>query len=352
MYTVDELSKYGYFNEIFNEHGLSDVLDSLTGAISRPYIIGFIKWLIKKGTSFSVSMLDLDNFKFVNDTYGHKTGDGVLSFVSREMIDFLDGYGIFGRFGGDEFIFINFRDISYDDRKIFFMRMYKDGFILRRTVELPDSRPFITGTTGCAVFPDDAKDYDTLFSMIDKTLYRGKSKGRNCYIIYVESKHKDIQIKSLKKRSIFNTLVGVTRAFDSSPYLDEKLLAMFMTLQEALSITNLYFIGKDRVLKDIKGIIEPIVVPDIDLLVTDIIFSSNALEDDVKQKSPIFYGILKSYDLESIMISKLMMRGEIMGYLMCAEPRSLRIWQDDEYAVMFSAGRMISGFLAGTGQFI
>ena len=106
MYTVDELSKYGYFNEIFNEHGLSDVLDSLTGAISRPYIIGFIKWLIKKGTSFSVSMLDLDNFKFVNDTYGHRTGDGVLSFVSREMIDFLNGYGIFGRFGGDEFIIL------------------------------------------------------------------------------------------------------------------------------------------------------------------------------------------------------------------------------------------------------
>ncbi len=352
MYTVNELSKYGYFNEMFKEHSLSDVLDSLTGAISRKYIIGFVRWLIAHDTPFSLCMLDLDNFKFVNDTYGHSTGDGVLSFVTKNMIDFLSGYGVFGRFGGDEFIFVNLRDITYDERKKFFTDMYRDGVILRRTVELPDSRPFITGTSGCASFPGDAQDYDTLFSMIDKTLYRGKSKGRNCYIIYVESKHKDIEIKSLKKRSIFNTLVGITRAFNSSNNFDEKLLAMFITLREALNISNLFFIGKDRVLKDIKGTIEPIAVNDVDLLVTDIIFSSNSLDEDVKHTSPMFYDALKSYDLESIMISKVMLRGDVIGYLMCAEPRSLRIWQDDEFAVMFTACHMISGFLAESSQAI
>ncbi|MBQ7305434.1 MAG: GGDEF domain-containing protein, partial [Clostridia bacterium] len=85
------------------------MVDSLTGLVSRKYMIGFIQHLIENGVPFTLALLDLDNFKFINDTYGHKIGDGVLAGLAGDLEKYLEDYGIAGRYGGDEFLIINFR---------------------------------------------------------------------------------------------------------------------------------------------------------------------------------------------------------------------------------------------------
>ena len=144
--------------------------------------------------------MDLDNFKDINDTYGHHVGDVVLMDVSRELALYTDGYGLVGRFGGDELLVINLRDITYDDKLRFFKRMYEGKKILRKTIRYEDQNLFVTGTSGCATYPDDSKEYDELFTFIDKTLYQGKNRGRNCYTVYVEEEHKHIEVKDLARR--------------------------------------------------------------------------------------------------------------------------------------------------------
>ena len=106
MYTKEQLIKNPYFAKILENEDLPRMLDSLTGVLTRPYIIGFIRYLIDRKIPFTAAMLDLDNFKFINDTYGHKVGDGVLQGVSNDMIGYLEDFGFIGRFGGDEFIII------------------------------------------------------------------------------------------------------------------------------------------------------------------------------------------------------------------------------------------------------
>ena len=89
MYTEKQLSQYPYFAKVLGKNSLDIVLDTLTGIVSRGYILGFVRALIADGTPFTFAMLDLDNFKFINDTYGHHVGDGVLTGVAEDLIKYL-----------------------------------------------------------------------------------------------------------------------------------------------------------------------------------------------------------------------------------------------------------------------
>ncbi|MBO5501167.1 MAG: diguanylate cyclase, partial [Clostridia bacterium] len=85
MYTKEQLSKYPYFEEVFKSRDASTVVDSLTGLVSRRYMLAFIQHLVENKVPFTLALLDLDNFKFINDTYGHKIGDGVLTELSNDL---------------------------------------------------------------------------------------------------------------------------------------------------------------------------------------------------------------------------------------------------------------------------
>lgn len=177
MYTKEHLLKYPYFEQLIKSGDISNVLDSLTGLISRQHIIGFIQSLVDSRVPFSMALLDLDNFKFINDTYGHKIGDGVLAGVSSDLQQYLGDYAVAGRYGGDEFLIVNFRDLSYDEIKVFFAGLYSDYRVLRKNILLDDYEPFITGTIGSAVFPRDAQDYASLFTQVDKRSTEAKPRA-------------------------------------------------------------------------------------------------------------------------------------------------------------------------------
>lgn len=349
MYTKEQLSKYSYFNKILQEHDVSRVVDSLTGLISRAYMIGFIQQLIEDEVPFTLAMLDLDNFKFINDNYGHKIGDGVLTAVSSDLFHYLEDYGIAGRFGGDEFLIINFRDTEYDSVKGFFNKMYTCYTLLRKNISLENCEPFITGTIGSATYPKDAKNYETMFDLIDKALYRGKTKGRNCYIIYTETKHKNIQIKELARRGIYSTLHNLATQFDTMPLIVEKLKYMFNILQRDLKISDLYYVGEDNIFKGVIHDSLDMKVFDLDTLTLDGLYMSNEIEL-IREKSPSLYQVCIEQEFETLLMVEIRMEQIVYGYLICAEPRNLRIWQDDESAILFVVARMLAEYIKGSGQ--
>lgn len=348
MYTKESLSKYPYFEKVLQQQKLENVLDSLTGLVTRRYIIEFAQSLIKEKIPFTFAILDLDHFKFINDTYGHKVGDGVLHGTAQGLIKYLDGYGVAGRFGGDEFLFINFRDLTYDDVKKCIHGMYVNEnhgkLVLRKMIKLGDCSPTITGTIGSATYPKDAQDYDGLFALIDKTLYRGKMKGRNCYIIYVEELHKNIQIQSMGSHDMLTTIRDVTGHFDSVLGFKEKLQMVYETLQEDMRIHDLFYIDRDMQVYSVKEKQILACVSDIDTLMTDDLYTTNEYEK-LAEVCPGFHAFLKERLLETLLIVKMQIEGKQMGYLMCAEYRRRRIWQEDECVIMFYAARMFSEYL-------
>lgn len=352
MYTKQQLSEYPYFKQTLEGNEITYLLDPLTGIVSRRYMLEFVRALIQAHIPFTFGMLDLDNFKFVNDTYGHNAGDRVLMDVADSLAKYLDGYGIAGRFGGDEMLWVNLRDHSYAEKKAFLGTLYDSQQVLRKNIELEDSAPFITGTVGCATYPDDATDYDSLFEMIDKTLYRGKNKGRNCYIIYVKEKHESIEIHQIARRGVYTSMSNLVRLFEMVPGIKNRLQSVTPLLIDELRISDLYYVGTHRVMRSVRDADFSEDAGDIDCLMDDEVYFTNN-SDRVAARCPAFHAALKRMEVETLMVVRVGMDNECSdGFLVCAEPRSRRIWQEDECAIMFFLAKLIAARIRIDGETI
>ena len=88
--------------------------DNLTQVYSREVIIDYATSLIRRKIPFSFGIVDIDNFKYVNDTYGHLSGDKILKTVSTRLMKLIGTIGAVGRFGGDEFLLVMPHLVDYD----------------------------------------------------------------------------------------------------------------------------------------------------------------------------------------------------------------------------------------------
>ena len=194
-----------------------------------------------------MGILDIDNFKLVNDNYGHKVGDECLKSIASNLADYIGEDGLVGRFGGDEFVIIYFKDTEYDAVHEYIERLYDVGTIIRRRLCVDDVSFFVTATIGCASFPKDSTNYEDLFLKIDKALYRGKTKGRNCFIIYVESKHKDIEVHRKEESSLPNIIARIDEIKNNKKLsLDKKIKNILGHITFALQISEAAFVKADK----------------------------------------------------------------------------------------------------------
>lgn len=341
MYTKEQLSQYPYFEKLLETTELKFLLDPLTGIVSREYILGFAKSLIAEGTPFTFAVLDLDNFKFVNDTYGHKAGDQVLLSVAESLADYIAGVGIAGRFGGDELLLIHLNIRAYNEKKKFLEALYLSERVIRRNIAVDGGTPFVTGTVGCTTYPDDAQDYDGLFGIMDKVLYRGKTKGRNCYIIYVEEKHKDIVISHIARHGIYTSMHSLIRQIELVPGTLNKLHSVLPFLMQELRISDLYYVGTDRRIHSVRNQEIDEDVSDIANLTGDDLFTTNQIEE-LKDLCPVFYGVLEKWEIETALIMRVGKDLSTHGYLVLAEPRSHRIWQEEECALLYFLAKLLA----------
>ncbi len=340
MYSRKQLEKYAYFKRLLSEKDISYILDPLTGLVSRTYMIEFARSLIEEGRPFTFGMMDLDNFKEVNDTYGHSVGDEVLATVGESLAGFLGDYGVGGRYGGDEFVFINTRDITYDEKKNWCNQMYEMDNLFRKIYNLSTKQFFVTSTTGMATYPYDADNYDDLFGLLDKCLYRGKSKGRNCYIIYVEKLHKDIVIRSLKSNTLYECFKNIDHNLAHSSNIKEKMRLGFEAIKNDIHVTNMYYLDENDQLISVVDNQPFLSIPDIDALVYDdvsAITSITTIADKCKRTAESFL----NNEHDTLMITKISDGEKCYGYLVCTEPKIQRIWQDKEISIMYYFGRML-----------
>ena len=341
IYTIDKLRKYSFFDKLMDEVSLTEILDPLTGLISRAYSVRFVRSLIAEHRPFTFAMIDLDNFKFINDSLGHTAGDKVLTTVSKHLAEFVDGYGIVGRFGGDELLMIDLEHIKTDEKNSFFEKLYSNSQGLRFTMDFGNGGSFITATVGAASFPEDAENYADLFTLIDKMLYYGKSKGRNCFTVYEEQKHKNLEVTKIARRGLYSYIYQLRTGMEEAYGFENKLKAAMPVLSEILKVNDIYYVQNDGRLKAVMNPQFDGNASDIAELMTEDLFSENTL-DKVKNKSPEFYITLIDKGFETTLIVRIRKASQIYGYLVCAVKRSLRIWQENECAVLYyTAGLLV-----------
>lgn len=158
------------------------VTDSLTGLFVRRYFMVKLQEEFHRAERYeknlSVVMADLDNFKDVNDTYGHSAGDSVLKIIGKFLQRNIRDVDIIARFGGEEFVIL-LPEADKEEARIVSER-------LRRTLaQLKlDDLPSLTISLGIAAYPEDGNSIEKLIKRADAAMYVAKQTGRNRVIMY------------------------------------------------------------------------------------------------------------------------------------------------------------------------
>ncbi|BFL45748.1 diguanylate cyclase [Lactonifactor longoviformis] len=166
--------------------------DPLTGLYNKKAAESMIQeYLESSSEAAALFVIDIDNFKGINDNFGHIYGDSVLTEMSRHLKSITRSTDIVGRVGGDEFIAF-FTDIKGKEGII---RKAKDiGKMFYRSFEDSDIHYEISGSIGISFFPDDGTTYLELFEKADVAAYFSKDNGKNQYTVYQENmEHRSLQ---------------------------------------------------------------------------------------------------------------------------------------------------------------
>jgi diguanylate cyclase (GGDEF)-like protein/PAS domain S-box-containing protein len=128
-----------------------------------------------------VMFIDVDRFKYVNDTLGHAVGDRLLQKVSERLIKAVRSEDTIGRLGGDEFAVVLSNLGAVQDAEAVAHKIIQS---IDDPFQLDGGEVYVTASIGITLYPSDALDQDTLLKNADLAMYRAKEEGRNTYARY------------------------------------------------------------------------------------------------------------------------------------------------------------------------
>ncbi|NQZ88155.1 MAG: GGDEF domain-containing response regulator [Colwellia sp.] len=170
--------------------------DGLTGLYNRSLfnelLVKSIQQSERTGQKFALVTLDLDNFKFVNDNYGHPAGDQLLTKISRRLKHSTRSSDIVARLGGDEFSLL-LKDVKNDSDFVKLVENIMD--IFQEPIQVDSKSVSVTTSAGIAIFPTDAKIASELIDNSDRAMYQAKALGRNNYSFYNQKLHQQAIVK-------------------------------------------------------------------------------------------------------------------------------------------------------------
>ncbi len=176
--------------------------DLMTGLFNKATTESKIKTGLREldGNTYNVLMLvDIDDFKNINDTYGHLKGDDVIIDIAKVLLEQTSEYGIAGRLGGDEFC-------------MFFTHLLDTQVVTEKAKIIAEKlRELYPGTDGCKVTlsigiasTNDQIPYSVLLENADTALYQAKLNGKNCYYCYEEAMERGKYENSREKKPAAN----------------------------------------------------------------------------------------------------------------------------------------------------
>ncbi len=183
---IEKLAHFDHLTELPNRTFLNSQFE---------YILGLSQ---RNQESFALMFLDLDRFKNINDTLGHKVGDQVLILMAQRLKKRLREQDVISRLGGDEFVFIlpgtDFKGATR------VAQILVD--IISEPYQIDQHELTTTPSIGIAIYPDDGIDLDTLMKNADTAMYRVKDEGRNAFCFYTA----EMQKESARSMLISNAL--------------------------------------------------------------------------------------------------------------------------------------------------
>ena len=166
---LDYLAYYDPVTGLPNRHAASEQIDRLIATVGHT------------SDGFSLLMLDLDDFKVVNDTLGHPIGDKLLNAIAARLSQYIRPTDIACRFGGDEFVVIAPRLVGRPQLEVLGLATLR---ALEQSIVVDGHEIRSRCSVGLAQYPADAKDAASLIRAADTAMYEAKARGKNTFSIY------------------------------------------------------------------------------------------------------------------------------------------------------------------------
>ncbi|HIP12632.1 MAG TPA: diguanylate cyclase, partial [Arcobacter sp.] len=192
--------------ELIQENDYQAKHDMLTGLYNRRYFLTYMEKLIKRLVRSKkvayLLLIDLDNFKIINDSLGHDIGDIVLQSVARRIKNFAEDKHIIARFGGDEFTLLSLehKENEYTSEDAYALA---EGLlaILKEPYRIKQHRLHLSASIGIKQITASSSDGNEFIKEADIAMYEAKDAGRDCIVLFNENlakrveKHHEIEQK-------------------------------------------------------------------------------------------------------------------------------------------------------------
>lgn len=207
-----EIFVYGAISEITNrkekeiEINHLSYYDEVTGIPNRRFFMKEASRLIRELFNVNIAFIfiDLDNFKYVNDTYGHDYGDALLYEFSKIILEMQIDNSFLARYGGDEFVLVKSNIEGKNEIKGILDNIIKK---LSNPLIIKDREIYSTLSIGVSIYPFDGKDIGILLKRSDMAMYLAKINGKNRYEFF------DLKLLEVLDRE-FEIEKGLRRAID------------------------------------------------------------------------------------------------------------------------------------------
>lgn len=363
----------GVFSDIQTQKQLMDdlkqraELDPLTNILNKVECQNQINTYLSENPqkTGALFMIDVDNFKDINDNLGHQLGDSVLQDVAVRIQQIFPETGIVGRIGGDEFVvFLPDADEALASKKAEELTQS-----LRLSYFGSTSKYEISSSIGIALFSDHGHGFDELFHCADISLYDAKRSGKNRYVVY----HENISASLIDRRNP----VEYTPNFLSTYFQNDITFQVFSMLYETEDVpasvqmileilgkrfevdrTYMYEVTDDgNSLHCLYEWCGPGIAPqaeamrNIKVRLLDDYFELYSKEgvlccEDVTKSIPVIVQHSKPDDVKSLLHCAVYDENKFIGFIGFDHCRGMHSWSGDEIAVLGYISRVLSVFMA------
>jgi diguanylate cyclase (GGDEF)-like protein/PAS domain S-box-containing protein len=196
--------------------------DALTGLPNRALLSDRLAQAVVYAQRYdrwvTVVFVDLDNFKFVNDSLGHNAGDELLKIIAKRMVDCVRGTDTVVRLGGDEFVILLFGQPKNADMASTTLQKIRSA--IAEPIQIDGHDLQVTCSIGLANYPNDGADPDTLLANADAAMYRAKETGRDNFQFYTPELNTKVHEKFTLQTELRNAILRSEFVLRYQPQVD------------------------------------------------------------------------------------------------------------------------------------
>lgn len=193
-------------------------VDSLSNLPNRLCLLETMEEYFRQpGGQAALLFVDTDNFKFINDTLGHKSGDILIRKASERLQSLVPEGVMLSRLGGDEFvIFIKDTQLREDVLNLAenIMRAFRKSFLIG------ESNLYVSTSIGISFYPEDGETTEEILKNADVAMYRAKEEGKSTYVVYDKSMHRPFNERMTIEKHLRSAMINNEFELHYQPQVD------------------------------------------------------------------------------------------------------------------------------------